>query len=177
MTQPIDTTYEIDRNHPLRRTVEDGIISAYARSFGASISAFPDRLLCILDEAGIPSCAAGLRHAEDGFFSDFYMDRPLIKLLNPGPIVEVGPLAALQPGTSWMLVSQIISLCLKAGAEWAVFTATKELRQLLTHRALPFIGLSPANRERVPEPGIWGDYYQHDPWVCAVARTDLMERI
>ena len=52
--------------------------------------------------------------------------------------------------------------------QWVVFTATREVRNLLRRLSYPAHVLGPAACERLPDRGAaWGSYYAHDPSVMA----------
>ena len=60
------------------------------------------------------------------------------------------------------------------GYDWAFFTATSRLEKLLRRMRLPLITLGTASASRVPNPEMWGSYYETDPRVLAFGREQLM---
>jgi hypothetical protein len=90
-------------------------------------------------------------------------------------IVEVSHLAAPCSGRSLPFVQNLIELLRTRDAEWAIFTATKPLRNLLRRNRLAMIELGCAERSRVPNPESWGHYFKHDPRIMAVSHRTALE--
>jgi hypothetical protein len=58
----------------------------------------------------------------------------------------------------------------RAGFDWAFFTATGRLRDLLERIGLSPLPLAIADPTRVANAETWGSYYASTPLVCAVNR-------
>lgn len=165
-----------DRDHPDRPRLEQAVRAVFLAEYGARVPAFPDHLVATLDTRGQPQAVAGLRFAEDGLFSDTYLDGPVEAVLGRAlgrpvtrrQIVEFSSLAAPQAGAALPLVGAAIRLCLAEGRAYGLFTATSRLRALLRRAGLTAIDLGPARRDRVAHPAAWGSYYLHDPRVLVV---------
>lgn len=170
-----------DRDHPCRDLLECTVRQVFLAEFGAHVPAFPSRLVATLDREGQPLAVAGLRFAEDGLFSEAYLDGPAEAVLSAiagrevarSRIVEFSSMAATRPGAAMPLVAAAIRLCLAAGATWGMFTATGRLRALLRRSGLTGVDLGPALPERLADAGAWGSYYLHDPRVVAVSGDSL----
>lgn len=170
-----------NRDHPDRPRLERAIRTVFLAEYGAHVPAFPDHLVATLDAMGRPTAVAGLRFAEDGLFSDVYLDGPIEDVLGRAlghavsrrQIVEFSNLAAPRPGAALPLVGAAIRLCLADGRAYGLFTATARLRALLRRTGLNAIDLGPALRERAARPDAWGSYYLHDPRVLVVEGTAL----
>lgn len=170
-----------DRDHPRRELLERTIRQVFLAEFGAHVPAFPNRLVATLDQEGQPLAVAGLRFAEDGLFSEAYLDGPAEAVLSAvagrevarSVIVEFSSMAATRPGAAMPLVAATIRLCLAAGANWGIFTATSRLRALLRRAGLVCVDLGAASPDRLPEASLWGTYYLHDPHVLAVSAETL----
>jgi hypothetical protein len=174
------------RSHPLRRAVEDCIRDLYAARFAARGPAFSQTLLALLDGGGRPICAAGLRTAADGFFSETYFDEPVEQVLSRhagepvarGAVFEVTTLASRSADAAPCFIRRIASLGQAAGFTWSFFTATERLRALLRQLAIPAIELRAADPARLSDRdqedrSRWGSYYAHRPVVCAVSERWL----
>ena len=117
--------------------------------------------------AGQLLCAAGLRFAADGFFSECYLDAPVDEVLSAcgllpvrrEKIFEVTSLASRAPHMVGSFLRKIIACGEAAGFEWAFFTATAPLKALLERIGLPLMPLADADRSRVANPDAWGTYY------------------
>lgn len=163
--------------HPLRSALERGITETYARTYGAELTSFPGLLVGLFDD-GNPICTAGIRSEPDGLFSQHYIEQPIHRLLNADSrrLIEVCHYAAFRRGVGPILLPRMVEIGLSFGAEWAVFTATSELRALLKRAGMPIVQLAAARRQRVPSPELWGSYYEHDPWVCAISASAVRAR-
>jgi hypothetical protein len=163
-------------SHALRSRVEACIRIVYEQAFGVRSPLLADTLVALIDELDRPLCAAGLRTAADGFFSESYLDGPIEQVLTdrtgrPVPrhaIFEVSTLASRNTDMSPDFLRRIAVLGTRAGFLWSFFTATARLRKLLRRLGMPVIELAPAERSRVSESARWGTYYAHSPRVCAV---------
>lgn len=166
---------------PLRREVEQRLADVYRQAFGARLPSLPPSLVAWRDEDGALSAAAALRWRPETFFLSHYLTKPVAEWLSneaggPAPrLVEVCHLGAWRRRAGAPLVRGIIALTAQAGADWALFTATRPLRRLLEGLDVPFRVLEPARREQVADADRWGRYYECDPWVCAVGRSSLPE--
>ena len=170
----------VDPEHRLRPVVEATIRSAYQREHGADLTSFPHWLVANLDEAGVV-CAASVRFAEDGFFSERYLDLPIEQLVarttgthpDRSVLAEVGSLAAGRPGEIRDLVCGVIAFLRSRGTRWAFFTATARLRTFLRRAGMPLIDLAPADPSRIAAAETWGRYYLQDPRVMLIGDAML----
>jgi hypothetical protein len=166
----------VPRSHYLRSSVEGCIRETYERTFGARHLVFPSTLLGLLDRDDVPLCAAGLRTADEGFFSEIYLDEPIEKVLSRrfatavrrDAVFEVTTLASHSAETSSLFIRQIAALGSAAGFAWSFFTAVERLRKLLAQLGILTSELAAADPSRVAQRDHWGSYYAHSPKVCAV---------
>ena len=166
----------VSKSHPLRGDAETCIQNVYERVFGVRDLVLPNNLIAWLDRDGALSCAAGLRVADDGFFSEIYLDAPIEQVLSVlsgrtvarEAIFEVTTLASRSSDVSPAFMRQIGVMGKKAGFEWLFFTATSRLRRLLIRLGVATLELAPAQARKVARPEQWGSYYAHDPCVCAI---------
>lgn len=160
---------------PARAAAEQHIHAVYKHAYGAEITAFAPRLVTVRNPEGQILCAAGLRTAEDGFFSDTYLDGGFQNGIDcadgrrvpPGRIMEVVSLASTTPFPVLAMLDVMIGWGRQRGMTCGVFTATARLRRLLDRTGLDYVRLAPADPARIAAPESWGSYYAHDPWVCA----------
>lgn len=168
----------IPRNHALRPAAEQLIAQVYALHYSARITAFPATLVAMMGDRDALLCAAGLRFAADGFFSECYLEAPVESVLRGlwhSPVrrelvFEVTSLASRAPHTVGSFLRKIVACGEAAGFEWAFFTATAPLKALLERIGLPLMPLATADRARVANPESWGTYYNLSPSVYAVNR-------
>ncbi|HZP08608.1 thermostable hemolysin [Methyloceanibacter sp.] len=174
----------IPRDDRLRPKAEELIRKVYAQHYGAYVTTFPDTLVAKITADNGIECAAGLRFAADGFFSEAYLDTPIDVLLSAlrhqsvrrEKIFEVTSLASSAPHLTGSFLRKIIACGEAAGFEWAFFTATESLKTLLERLGLPLLFLTDAERSRVANPDTWGSYYTLFPRVYAVHRDGIVTR-
>jgi len=162
----------INRRDPLRSDIEAYVRRIFASQHAAIVRDFPERLAVALGADLSPLCAAGIRTAEDGFFSEFYLRSPIEYVLGRdvrrGQVIEVTSLASDRPGLAFTLLDYIIQLGRADGRSWGVFTATEKIRRCIERAGLAFKTLAAARADAVPNPGDWGRYYEANPMVCAM---------
>ncbi|MGO8918458.1 MAG: thermostable hemolysin [Stellaceae bacterium] len=163
-------------SHSLRAQAEACIRTVYKRVFGARDLVFPGTLAALVDDKDRPLCAAGLRTAGEGFFSEIYLDAPIERILSARSgrsvareaVFEVTTLASRSAEASPRFLRHLAILGKSAGFEWSFFTATARLRALLGRLGGPILDLGPADPQRLANAERWGSYYAHSPRVCAV---------
>jgi hypothetical protein len=168
----------ISRDHDLRPAAEYLIARVYALHYLARITAFPATLIAMIGDGERLLCAAGLRFAADGFFSECYLDAPVDAVLSGlcrcpvgrESLFEITSLASRAPHTIGPFLRKIIAYGEAAGFDWALFTATAPLKTLLERMSLSLVPLAVADRSRVANPDAWGNYYEFAPSVYAVHR-------
>ncbi|MDR3517732.1 MAG: thermostable hemolysin [Azospirillaceae bacterium] len=166
--------------HRLRPAVESTIRSAFHRGHDARLTTLPHWLVARVDDTGVIG-AASLRFAEDGFFSEHYLDQPVERAIaqqtgttpDRRELAEVGGLAAGRPGEIRDMIGGIVGFLQDRGMRWAFFTATIRLRFLLRRTGIPLIDLATADPARIEAAESWGRYYQQQPRVVAVGDDRL----
>ena len=172
----------ITPGHPLRPAASRLICAIYYLNYGARITAFPKTIIGLIDKKDKVHAAAGLRDASEPFFSEYYLDAPVEVMIGGlakarigrDAIVEVSSLASRTPAISVRFMTGLVLYGEELGFDWAFFTATSRLEKLLRRMRLPLVTLGTASASRVPNPGMWGSYYETDPRVLAFGREQLM---
>ena len=175
----------IGRSQALRRQAEACIKDVYRQAFGAQNLVLPSTLIALVAEPDRVLCAAGLRVADEGFFSEVYLDRPIEEILSSrsgttvarNAIFEVTTLASCHAEASTLFLRQLAVLGTCAGFRWAFFTATARLRSLLRQLGIPIFEMAPADPSRLVDADRWGSYYAHAPQVCAVEDRWIAEAL
>ncbi|MEB8385617.1 thermostable hemolysin [Rhodobacteraceae bacterium KMM 6894] len=160
---------------PGRAAAQDHIKSVYRDVYGAQVSAFSPLLVVAKRVDGKILCAAGIRTAQNGFFSDTYLGTDFSSALRraanldvpAGNIMEVVSLASITPFPVLPMLDRMIGWGRENGMTCGVFTATAPLRRLLRRTGLGYVELAPAKVSMVSNPQDWGHYYDTDPRVCA----------
>ncbi|MDR7149981.1 hypothetical protein J2W49_001936 [Hydrogenophaga palleronii] len=164
---------------PRRPEVEAFIRRVFSARFDARVEHFAPVLVSLSDPMnGRILAAAGYRAAgEAPLFLENYLHEPVERVLsgiggNPvvrDGIVEVGHLAADQPGEGRRLIFLLGQHLADEGAQWVVSTLTDALRQLFVRLGITPLALGRADPSRLGAAAAasWGSYYEHEPIVLA----------
>ena len=160
-----------------RAEIERFIAERFRKAYGAQISHFCAHLLGARSATGAWQAAAGYTPAGSGaLYLEHYLDRPIEAVLSKvlgeriqrERVVEVGNLVAAAGGCGRNFLLALGQHLATLEHRWVVFTATREVRNLLRRLSFPVHVLAPANPARLPDHGAaWGSYYAHDPNVMA----------
>ncbi|MEY8842868.1 thermostable hemolysin [Cribrihabitans sp. XS_ASV171] len=172
------TTIAVDEDpatQPLFEQALEHIARSYRTTFSADSRIRPSRLVITTTNAGEVICATSIRCHDEAFFSQQYLAVPVSDLLSrrtglgvvPQAILEVGGLACSSPFSAYPTLRAVFQWGRERGIGWGLFTATTEVRRLIRRARITPLMLAPAVASRVQDPGQWGNYYDHDPWVCA----------
>jgi len=163
--------------HPDRAHIEAFVRDTFARHYGARLGALPRQLACLLDGRGRLCAVAGIRPANQGpLFLEHYLDRPVDEYLltnqAPAPerrhIMEIGNLAATEPGQFRFVLIALSAYLHSAGFQWVVCTARASLRNTLARMGLSPVVLGAADPARLGPAAVhWGSYYHGRPQVIA----------
>ncbi|WP_416916338.1 MAG: thermostable hemolysin [Roseicyclus sp.] len=153
----------------------DHMSTTYKAVFAAEVTQRPPRLVITMTDDGRIACAAGIRCHADGFFSQHYLDETVSDALTrqasqpvlPQDLLEVGSLACISPFSAYPTLRAVFDWGRARGIGWGLFTATAEIRRLILRARITPVMLARAEAGRVPNADAWGNYYDHDPWVCA----------
>jgi hypothetical protein len=175
----------IERDDPRRAAVEAFVKDVYRESYGAAIAEFADRLLCRFGADADILCVAGLRLAEDGFFSEIYLSEPVETALSRvggytvhrDDVYEVTTLVSRSPRDLALFIDDIIAFGARHGLSWSFFTLTQRLSLLVRRRGLAPILLADADPGRVADPAAWGRYYATEPKVYGVCGLHLLRAL
>lgn len=172
------TTLAVDGDPATQLLFEQALMHigrSYRTAFSAEARVRPSRLVITTARTGEVACATSIRCHDEVFFSQQYLDLPVGELLSrrtgldvaPEAILEVGGLACSTPFAAYPTLRAVFRWGRERGITWGLFTATFEVRRLIQRAKITPLMLMPAEASRVEDPGQWGDYYDHDPWVCA----------
>lgn len=166
----------IEPNHSRRGEAEAFIADRYHRAFGAALTRFFPHLLIFEDAHGRIQAALGLRlAASQPLFLETYLDHAIEVEIGrrtgtqPGRqrIVEIGNLAANQPGAARDVIRSMTRLLQGADVRYVCFVATLPLRNAFRRLGLHPQGMAAADPGRLGDArSDWGSYYQHAPEVC-----------
>lgn len=164
---------------PGRHDAQEHIRGVYRDVYGAEVSEFAPLLAVVKRHDGKILCAAGIRTAQDGFFSDTYLTSGFSVALHDvagldvpaSQIMEVVSLASTTPFPVLPMLDKMIEWGRANAMTCGVFTATRPLRRLLKRTSLNYVELACADVSQVVNPQAWGTYYDTDPKVCAFSEA------
>ncbi len=174
----------LDARAAERASAEESIAKCFERTYGATISSFMP-LLLTMKCSGRLSSIAGVRPAETGtLFLENYLDQPVETMLTDRTgarvyreqIFELGNLAATRPGVCFLLYIVLANVMYRAGFDYAVFTATRQVARIIDKLNFCVMEIGEANPERLGSAASsWGTYYDSNPKVMAVDVRSTMQ--
>jgi len=167
-----------DPHRDERRRVEAFVEETYARVYGGRVHRHYPTLMSVQDRSGRIYAVVGFRLASEGaLFLEQYLSEPVESAIassfgEDGParatITEIGNLASDGRGSTLFLFGALASHLRNLGGQYAVATATQELRGIFTKVGIDTVELGRADASRLPDGGrTWGSYYSTDPVVLA----------
>lgn len=160
-----------------RRRVEAFVEATYAKTYGGQVRAHYPTLMSVQDAEGRIYAVVGFRRASEAApFLEQYLDAPVEETITQragttprrDQVAEIGNLASDGRGATLFLFLELASHLKRIGCEYAVATATRELRGIFRRAGFPLTELARADAGRLPDGGqSWGAYYSADPVVVA----------
>ncbi len=154
-------------------------------TYGAKLSEFMPLLACLRQGDHITS-ALGLRNAAGSeLFCENYLDKPAESHVRDvfgcrvqrERILEMGNLAASNPGHAALLYTLVGFAMYTAGVDYVLFTANRAVRISLKRSGLASVPIAAADRRRLNERSEdWGSYYNGAPMVMLGDVRAAMER-
>lgn len=174
-------TVLLTKDDPARHSAEELIKTIYAAQYGAVLRAFPTYLIALVDSREGIQCAAGLRFASDGFFSEAYLDTSIeaalsalsARAIDRDAIFEVTSLVSRAPLVTGRFVVDIATFGERVGFDWSFFTLTRRLQHKLSRQGVELSCLGVADPGRIADAGRWGTYYANEPKVYAVPNPSV----
>ncbi|WP_236634218.1 thermostable hemolysin [Caulobacter sp. X] len=170
---------------PERKRVEAYIESTYAEAYNGTIRAHYPTLMSVQDGHGEIHAAVGFRLAGDEpLFLERYLDDPIEQALSSATgaavqradVAEIGNLASRSAGASLFLFMALARHLDQGGCDYAVATATRQLRRTFGRVGFLTRRLTTADPARLGEEARdWGGYYERDPEVLAGAIAPALE--
>jgi hypothetical protein len=149
----------------------------YARDYQARIEPAPDCFIALSPDerpSAAPLACAGLTYGGTrGLLIENYFGGAAADVIaervgegcEPTGLVEVGPLASIEPGAGLALLRMLPAFCWCNGAEYALCTITRPLSAMLARIGIRFTPVTPARENLLPpeQQGRWGTYYDTAP--------------
>ena len=166
-----------DPHRQERRRIEGFVEDVYAKAYGGKITSHYPTLMSVQDADGRIFAVVGFRlAAEENLFLEQYLDHPVETEIGRrtgsatprSQVVEIGNLASDGRGATVVLFLAVAEHLRARGLDYAVATATSELRGIFSRAGFETVELAQADRGRLPDAGAaWGSYYQQAPVVLA----------
>ncbi len=177
------TVHFSDPDSEDRAVIEQFISKAFQQSHGAKITRFMPHLMSLRDLDGKLIAACGLRSAaKEKLFLEHYLDQPIEQVLSErtgitvprNDIVEVGNFSVAELGMARQLITAIIDQLHATSKHWAVFTVVQVLQNALIKLKTDPLILGNAYQDDLPVEiqSDWGSYYQQNPQVMAIKRSE-----
>lgn len=154
--------------------------------FNASVSDDTSRLIGIFKSGAGLVAACGIRTQADGFFSEHYLEMPLMQALAAqtearvelGTVVEICHFAISTRRNFSPVIALIANGLARMGFRFVVCTATRCMVRYFAKRHLTPIILKTAEAAALPEEArnSWGDYYLSDPAVAFGPISSVLQR-
>ena len=162
---------------PDRTALEAYIAAQFARAYDARISEYLPLLLSMQCRNRY-SAVAGLRRASDSrLFVEQYLDESIEQALSAcvdhpitrADLVQIRNLVATHRGGCQMLFVLMAAMTHRAGIGWAVFSATRQVRRLISKLDFAAVPLGAADPARLGDSTrLWGRYYDTEPELVAI---------
>ncbi len=187
LSPPANVTF-YKSNAEGRDRIERYLSTGFEKSFSAKISRFMPLILETSDnENSITSCV-GIRRLENELaFLECYLDSSIEKclenkfneIIERNKIIELGSIISSEPGAGGWLIIAMAAWLKGAGYEWAVMTATDDLKKAIGKLGIELIDLAPAKLTAlsVEEQDKWGSYYDYNPVVYATNVDDAYLKV
>lgn len=156
-----------------RARVERFIERRFFDRFGSLIADHYPTLLSLQNSDQDIVAAIGLRSASsEALFLERYFDEPIEQVILAATnvmaprsdILEIGNMASTGRAASARLIAASASYLSTCRYQYAVVTATEELRRMLAAYGFASRVLGAARAERLPDGGrSWGSYYEQNP--------------
>ena len=170
-----------------RTRVERFIERGYRVRFGSRIVDHYPSILSLEHTRGEVLAAVGIRNAGDeALYLERYLDEPIERAISRvtgdlplrAEILEIGNLAAIGRSATARLIAAAAAHLEASQCEYAVVTATDELRNLLRSFGFGWHTLADARADRLADRGrSWGRYYERNPKILAGAIKQSPDRL
>lgn len=160
-----------------RARVERFIEQGYRDRFGSRIADHYPSILSLEHARGAVLAAVGIRNAGDEtLFLERYFNEPIERAISRitgdeplrAQILEIGNLAAVGRSATARLIAAAAAHLEASHCQYAVVTATDELRKLLRSFGFVWHTLADARADRLADRGrSWGRYYERNPKILA----------
>lgn len=169
-----------------REEIEGYIARQFHQHYGATVTQFMPYLLALKQGEQIIA-ALGLRPAAgEPLFIEQYLDQSIEQTVSAAVcssrprrgMMEIGNLAGMQPGASYLLFMAATEVFFIRRYEWAVFNATLGVQNVLRKLGFNFIALRESDPRRLGEQaGQWGSYYDSPSSVIALSAMDAHQAL
>jgi len=175
LSPPANVTF-YKSNAEGRKRVEEYLSAGFEKSFSAKTQSFMPLIFEASDNVNNITACVGIRRLEqEKAFLECYLDDSIENFLENKfkekierkKIIELGSIVSSEPGSGGWLIIAMSAWLKGAGYDWAVMTATDDLKKAIGKLGIELIDLVQANPNvlSVEEQQDWGSYYENDPVV------------
>lgn len=157
-----------------RCTLEAQIAERFANQYSARLSHFLPLLLSLRQNEYLTT-VVGLRPAgREDLYLERYLDSPVEQAVSRvaqvpverDALVEIGNLVSVKRGASYLLFAVLATTLHRAGFQWVVCTATRQIQAMLGDMGFRSMRICKADVARVQDMASdWGSYYDAQPEV------------
>jgi hypothetical protein len=187
LSPPANVTF-YKSNAEGRGRVEAFLRDGFEKKFSAKTNSFMPLIMETSDNENNITACVGIRRLEDDLaFLECYLDTSIESFLEKkfgksverNKVIELGSIISNEPGAGGWLIIAMAAWLKGAGYEWAVLTATDDLKKAIGKLGIELIDLVPAKPTAlsVEEQAMWGSYYDYDPVVYATNVNDGYQKV
>ncbi len=169
----INTEYLILMN-PVNQKITNFVKNVFKEVYNADINYFQKHFMYIEDKKLNILAAVGFKtYLEDSFLVEKYTGKTVYDLINsqsdPNKIIEIGNLGTTHLGLGAILIQHLIHYFAEhTDIEWAFFTGTQKVINLLKRNQIDFSIIGEADKNKIENFNNWGTYYDQKTFLIQV---------
>lgn len=169
----INTEYLILMN-PVNLKIQTFVKNVFKEVYNADINYFQKHFMYIEDNKLNILAAVGFKtYLEDSFLVEKYTGKNVYELIDnksdPNKIIEIGNLGTIHLGLGAILIQHLIHYFAEnTNIEWAFFTGTQKVINLLKRNQIDFSIIGEADKNKIENFNNWGSYYEQQTFLIKV---------
>lgn len=169
----INTEYLILMN-PVNFKIKNFVKNVFKEVYNADINYFQKHFMYIEDKDSNILSAVGFKtYQEDSFLVEKYTGKNVYELIDsksePNKIIEIGNLGTKHLGLGAILIHHLIHYFAEnTNIEWAFFTGTQKVINLLKRNQIDFSIIGEADKNKIENFNNWGTYYDQKTFLIQV---------
>lgn len=169
----INTEYLILMN-PVNFKIKNFVKDVFKQVYNADINYFQKHFMYIEDKYSNILAAVGFKtYLEDSFLVEKYTNKSVYDLIgqhsDANKIIEIGNLGTTHLGLGAILIQHLIYYFAEhTDIEWAFFTGTQKVINLLKRNYIEFSIIGEADKNKIDNFNQWGSYYDQKTFLIQV---------